>query len=58
MVLTLQRLKYHWARTRDGAFVDRIATAEIALQERLRPCVDEDENGKNFENLNFEILKF
>lgn len=45
MVLTLQRLKFLWARTRNADFVDRIAAAEVALQERLRPCVDEQENG-------------
>jgi hypothetical protein len=44
MVLTLQRLKFLWAKTRNDAFVDRIAAAEFALQERLRPCVDH-ENG-------------
>jgi hypothetical protein len=45
MVLTVRRLKLLWARSGHAAFGDRIAAAEVALQERLRPCVDEHENG-------------
>jgi hypothetical protein len=45
MLFTLTRLKQLWVRTQDHEYVDRIAAAEVALQERLRPCVDEEENG-------------